>query len=261
MSGTLESNPRMTGREQIIRDIRLRLGGGMVDVELDPEHYDFAVNSALQRYRARSGNAMEESFVFMDIQPEAQSYILPAEVQEVRAIYRRSQGGTAGGANIDPFSLSWTNSIYMMQNPGGLGTQGSGSLALYDFAMQYQELVGRMFGRDVLYTFDVATKRLTLHRRFTHVEQIIVHVYNARPEEALFADPYAMNWLKDWAYATAMIVLGEARSKFPSVGGPQGGVSMNGERLISDGKEKHEKLEEDLKMLVDQHDGMPFIIG
>ncbi len=142
-----------------------------------------------------------------------------------------------------------------------MGMQGSGSLALYDFAMQYQELVGRMFGRDVLYTWDTATKRLTIHRRFAHVEQIVLHVFNARPEEVLFADVYAYPWLKDYAIATAMLILGEARTKFQSLGGPQGGVSMNGDRLIADAKETMEKLDEDLKMMVDQHEGMPFIIG
>jgi hypothetical protein len=260
MSGTVEPKPQL-GRQKIERDIQLRLGSGIIDNELDPEHIDYAIRSAIGRYRMRSGNSMEESFIFMDTQPDVQAYTLPSEVQEVRALYRRSIGGTAGGAAVDPFSLAFTNNIYMIQNPGALGTSGSGMLATYDFAMQYQELIGRMFGRDVLYTFDVATKRLTLHRRFTAVETIAIHVYNIRPDEVLFADPYSYGWLKDYAIATCKLIMGEARGKFQSLGGPQGGVSLNGDALKAEAKEDMERLENEIVQFMDSHDGMPIIIG
>jgi len=259
MSGTVDTG--LTGRQKIERDIQLRLGSGIVDNELDPEHYDYAIRAALGRYRMRSNNAMEEAFLFLDVQPERQVYTLPSEVQEVRALYRRSIGGSAGGAAVDPFSLAFSNNIYMIQNPGGLGGGGAGSLATYDFAMQYQELIGRMFGRDVLYTWDVATKRLTLHRRFTAVETIAVHIYNTRPDEVLFADPYAYVWLKDYAIATCKVIMGDARSKFQNLGGPQGGVSLNGDALKAEGKEDMDRLEAEIMAFMDSHDGMPFIIG
>ena len=35
-------------RQELTKEIELSLGGGMVDVELDPEHYDLAINKALQ---------------------------------------------------------------------------------------------------------------------------------------------------------------------------------------------------------------------
>jgi len=35
------------------------LGDGMVDVELDPIHYDTALNRALATFRQRSDNAVE----------------------------------------------------------------------------------------------------------------------------------------------------------------------------------------------------------
>ena len=40
-----------TLRKDIQDYIYLRLGGDMVDVELDPAHYDMCVNQALRRYR------------------------------------------------------------------------------------------------------------------------------------------------------------------------------------------------------------------
>ena len=37
-------------REELINYTRLRLGEGMVDVELDREHYDMAIDNALSMY-------------------------------------------------------------------------------------------------------------------------------------------------------------------------------------------------------------------
>ncbi len=253
----------ITARQKLIQNIQLKLGGGIVDLELDPEHYDYAVDAALDRYRQRSGNAIEESFVFIDLQPGVQAYTLPQEVQEIRALYRRGTGASAGGgAAVDPFSLAFTNNLYLLQNSGGLGGGGgSGKLSTYDFAMQYQELVGRMFGRDMLFTWDAATRRLTIQRNISAVEQIMLHAYNIRPEEILLIDPYAKPWIRDYAAATCKMMLGEARSKFQSLGGPQGGVSLNGDALKSEAKEEMERLEEEVKTQIDAHEGYGFVIG
>jgi hypothetical protein len=251
-----------TARQKLIREMTLRLGGGMVDIELDPEHFEFAIDAALDRYRQRSGNALEESFVFLDIQPQVQNYTMPNEVQIVRSIYRRGIGGAAGGgASVDPFSLAFTNNLYMIQNPGGLGGGGSGTLATYDFAMQFQELAGRMFGRDVMFTWDAASKRLTLQRKFHSVEQIAVHVYNTRPEEIMLTDVYAKPWLRDCSIAYAKIMIGEARSKFQNLGGPQGGVSLNGDAMKQEGQADLDRLELEIQNIIDGNQGYPFLIG
>lgn len=255
------SDPLLTARQKLLNDVRLLLGGGLITIELDPEHFDVAFTVALDRYRQRSGNALEESYTFLDVQPDIAVYRLPDEVQEVRSIYRRSIGGTSGGASIDPFSLAFVNNVYMIQNPGALGSTGSGMLATYDFAMQYQSLVGRMFGRDIQYIWDPATKNLTLERRFHSIEQVALHVYNIRPENVILLDPYARPWLRDYTLAWCKQMMGEARSKFSTIAGPQGGFSMNGDAMKAEAKTEMERLEVELNNLVDQNIGYPFIIG
>jgi hypothetical protein len=248
-------------RQEFIEEVQLRLGVGMIDIELDPAHYNFAIKRALLRYRQKSTNATEESFIFLDVQPDTSQYTLPPEVQEVRAIYRRSIGGTSGGAAIDPFSLAFTNNIYMTQNPGGLNSGGVGTLATYDFAMQYQSLVGRMFGRDIMFTWDASTKKLMLERNITATEQVAIHVYNTRPEFVLLNDPYARVWLFDYTVALCKQMLGEARGKFGAIAGPQGGITLNGEALKSEALAEMERLDRELDQFVDAHIGMPFIVG
>ena len=40
-------------RNDVIKDIRLLLGDGMIDIELDPEHYDVALDVAISKIRQR----------------------------------------------------------------------------------------------------------------------------------------------------------------------------------------------------------------
>jgi len=42
-----------TPRDKLITELKLRLGDGMIDVELDPEHYNLAIDRAIQTFRSR----------------------------------------------------------------------------------------------------------------------------------------------------------------------------------------------------------------
>ena len=41
----------MAKRNDLIKEMELRLGGQMVDVELDPEHYELAIDKSIAKYR------------------------------------------------------------------------------------------------------------------------------------------------------------------------------------------------------------------
>ena len=55
-------------RNEVIKNLQTRLGSGMIDVELDPDHYNLAVDRAITRYRQRAANATEESGMFLTTQ-------------------------------------------------------------------------------------------------------------------------------------------------------------------------------------------------
>jgi hypothetical protein len=50
-----------TQKQEVYDYVNTFLGGGMVDVELDPIHYQTGLNKALTRYRMRSEHSVEES--------------------------------------------------------------------------------------------------------------------------------------------------------------------------------------------------------
>jgi len=244
-------------RNKLRKEIELTMGGGMIDLELDPEHYDLAIDKALDKYRTRSSNSVEESFIFLDVQMDVTQYTLHKEVTEVRRVYRRGLGtGGSTGATLDPFSSALVNSIYTMPS------SGSADLATYDFAMQQRELIGRMFGADLQFTWDPQSKKIEFHRRFTAPETILVWCYNYRPDNVLLTEIYARQWLRSWSVAECKMMLGEARSTYAQIAGPQGGTTLNGDQLKADAQQEFERLEQDIMMQRDGGDsGYSFIIG
>ena len=145
-------------KQKVFDYINMMLGGGMVDVELDPEHYETALQKSLSIFRQRSDNAVEESYFFMETLPEVNTYTLPKEIIEVERIHRSGpaskSGATQGG--FEPFQLAQTNT-YLLSASNNLG-----GMATFDFYSQYQELVGRMFGSFIEFTWGRTTKKLTI---------------------------------------------------------------------------------------------------
>lgn len=245
----------MAIRDKIIKEIELRLGGQMIDVELDPEHYNLAIDKALEKYRQRSENAVEESFAELNIVVDQASYKLPDEVIEVRDIYRRSTGTTAqGGNDIEPFGAQFLNTYL-------LSSGATGGLATFDFLAQHRETLGRLFGAEMMFTWNHATHSLLLHRRNKADDVVFLHIYNYRPEEELFSDTYALPWLKDYSLAHCKMMLGEARSKFNTIAGPQGGTTLNGDALKAEAQAEFDKLDQALTLYEEGSTGLGFVIG
>ena len=216
--------------------VRLRLGDGMVSVELDPEHYEMAYAKAVQTYR---------------------EYILPQEVTTVRQIFRRTIGSTgqSAGNQFEPFEAGYLNT-YLLK------VGRTGGLLSYELYTQYQEMTARMFGGYVNYTFNPVTKKLIIVRRPQNSgETFLLWTFNMKPEIQLLSDYRTSNWIRDYTYSMSKYTLGEARSKFGQIAGPQGGTTLNGEALKNEAKEEMEKLMEDLKLYIDGSQPLHFIIG
>ena len=247
-----------TQKQDVFDYANAMLGGGMVDVELDPIHYETALEKALGKFRQRSDNSVEESYLFMPTIIDQNEYTLPQEVTEVRKLFRRSigsrSGGGDGGTLFEPFNMAYTNTYL-------LSSSNMGGLATYDMFSQYQELVGRMFGSFIEFNWNTTTKKLTLLQRPRAEETLLLYVYNHRPDSELLNDYLGKQWIKDYTLASCKYMLGEARSKFATIAGPQGGSTLNGDALKAEAQAEMEKLEEELKLNVAGGVGYGFTIG
>lgn len=252
-------------RAAIIDYIRMRLGDGIVDVELEKEHYEMGINQSLIKYRQRGQNSVEESYASLQLLPETQEYILPKEIQNVRAIFRRGIGSVTGttASQFEPFASGYLNT-YML-------TAGRvGGLTNYELFVDYQKLAMKMFGGYMNYTFNPVTKKLTVVRKMPYqgtnppIEQqetVLLWIYNTKPDQMIFNDTYAFPWIQEYAYSFCKRILGEARSKFSQIAGPQGGATLNGDALKQEAAEEMKDLEEQLKTYIDGSVPLTWVTG
>lgn len=144
--------------------------------------------------------------------------------------------------------------------------------------------VGGYNGNYEIQTVDPTTKTLTItsiavlqantvdsfDRRRTEIwspvtdvpaETIMLQTYNYKPDIMLLNDHMIFPWIQEYAYSFAKRILGEARSKFAQLAGPQGGTSLNGDALKNEAVAEMEQLENDLKNYATGSDPLTWIIG
>ena len=252
-------------RNDIVDYIRLRLGDGIVDVEADKEHFDMGIKQALIRYRQKSANSVEESYAFLDLLPETQEYILPQEIMNIRAIYRRGIGSVTGttASQFEPFASGFLNTYMLVAGRVG-------GLTNYHLYSAYQELAMKMFGGYMNYHWNKVTHKLAIVRKVPtqgqnyntdNAESVLLHIDNYKPDQMLLNDHTAFPWIQDYAYALVMMSIGQAREKFASIQGPQGGTTLNGTALKTEGQALLDKLDEDIKNYVDGGMPLTWVIG
>lgn len=92
-------------------------------------------------------------------------------------------------------------------------------------------------------------------------ESVLLWIYNHKPDSVLLSDPQVYPWLQEYALAFVKSILGQARGKFASIAGPQGGGQLNGAALLQESQAEMEKLEEELKNYVDGSQPLTWVIG
>lgn len=252
-------------KKEISDYIRLSLGDGMIDFDADREHLEMGIKQAMIQYRALSSNGVEESYCFLDLLPETQEYILPREIEDVNIIYRRGIGSTSGGtaSQFEPFASGYLNT-YMLQS-GRVG-----GLAGYELFAGYQKLAMTMFGGYMQFTWNRVSKKLVVVRKLPYAgnarpdlisESVMLAVNNKKPDVMLLNDRLVYPWVQDYALGFTMRAIGNAREKFGSIAGPQGGSTLNGTALKAEGQALIDKLLLDIRNYADGQFPMYWVTG
>lgn len=255
---SIPTNANLTQlKEQLFNSCLYRLGQGIIDLEVDPEHLEVAYNYAISTYRQRAQNSTQESYILFTVEKNIDTYTLPSEIINVRCLYRRTVGLDTGpsSTSFDPFSSAILNTYLLNYN-------FAGGLATYDFYAGYVELAARMFGGYLTYTFDPVSKTLRIVRDFKGSgERILIWADILRPETTLLQDPSIGTWIQDYTLAVLKTIIGEAREKFATIAGPSGGTSLNGAAMKSEGFAMMEKLIDELKRYVDNSQPLTWVQG
>lgn len=244
-------------KRNLFEYVRLNLGDQIIDIEMDPAHFEAAYTRTLGVYRQRAQNAYEESYIFMELINDLNIYELPQEVVQVRQIFRRTFGIATGpfGSNFDPFSQAQMN-VYL------INFNQSGGLATYDFYTQYVELAARMFGGFINFTWNPVTKKLQLIRDPKgNGETVLLWCYNLKPEVNLLQDFQISQWIRDYMLAASKMIIGEAREKFGTIAGPQSGTTLNGTAMKAEAQTQMDALLGQLVNYVDGSQPLTWVIG
>ena len=94
-----------------------------------------------------------------------------------------------------------------------------------------------------------------------NMESVLLWIFNQKPDSMLLSDPMVYPWLQDYALAFAKSILGQARGKFSTLAGPQGGTTLNGAALMAESVAEMAQLEDDLKHYVDGSQPLTWVIG
>lgn len=251
-------------RENLIKNIIIRLGGGMIDVELDDETLNHCIDLAIMQLKQRGDACYEQSLILLTLHRDVKEYILPDDIAYVQQIYRRGFGRTYGatsGPMMDPFSYGWANIYTANCFNGG----EAGGLVTYDAANMYLKDAGKMFGLYMNYTYNEFTHKLIIAENpRSENEVILIGGVTVRPEYAILQDRMVGLWIENWAVAEAKEMLGQMRDRFATLPGALGGIQQNGSTLKQESKASKEELLKQLDDCIGMADfaitgNMPFL--
>lgn len=246
-----------TPRQEIIDQILVLLGNSLVDVDIELIDLNTALDLALDKYRQRSSNAVQEAGFFLTLRPDMDNYTLPKEIVEITRVWRRGLSANSGnttGNQFDPFSLAYTN-LYLLQ------PTGQGDLLTFEYYNQFLQTAGRLFGSNYDFRWDARQHKLMIIRHQQVNEDVLLTAYMAVPEDGILTDIYSRPWVRSYALAQTKWILGQAYEKFSSIPGPNGSITLNGAQLKAEAEKEMTDLEEQINKYTDGGKPLPFIFG
>lgn len=215
--------------------VRRQLGHPIVDVELEREHVEDALGEALAVYSRHKSRKATESFVT--------AANLPAHIYHFRTLGHRGvlkvefQGVQEGltAPNIEAQLLSGSFAYYGVAAP-------KFDLRYYEYARQWVKIASRELSSEETYRVSEDQKVLYV---YTPGKQTRVTVTLALDHVSPTTIPsWDQEWVRKFVLSWSKTILGRIRSKFSTVKGANGDITMDGEKLLSEGQEELKALEE-----------------
>jgi hypothetical protein len=241
-----ESRGRNETLEKFFLECDIALGGGGVDIDLEDDEFNFCFNRALEEFRGLSTRSVYESYAFLKLTPNVQIYRLHRAVDNIIALYRKRALFGSNNTGFDYFSQIAAGMIYPGSQPGGYM-----GIATYDFALQYEETLNRLFARDIRFTFRPEINTLVLLQVPRSDEFAVCRCMVLKTIDELMGDHWARLWLQKYTIAMAKSILANKWGKFPQLPGAQGGVQINWQKYAQEAQLEIKELREQIYRLED----------
>lgn len=238
-------------RIRLMKTLKGQMGWPKVCVELTEEQFNIAIDNALDEFRRRADNAYLHRHVLFTLQNNQQTYYLndprnkTDRIVNVLKIHRINMLGVT---NLTTDNNLYAQALYHQFFQGA----AVDTLSIH-LVSQMGETFEKIFAGNYVYTWDEASRQLEIHRRIqANKERVILEVAMERSEQELLLDRWSKQWIQGWAHAELKEMLGMIRSKYGSVAGPNGGLTLNGDMLISEARQDFDEL---LRQMLDYEVG------
>lgn len=218
-------------RLRLMKILRTQLGSPKICVEITDEGLNIAIDNALDEYRRRSDTAYDHKYILMTLKQGQQLYHLndprdgTNKIVDVLAIHRINLLGVT--------ALSSDSNIYAQMFYNQYFQGAMVDILSMHLVNQMSEVFEKIFAGNLTYSWDESSRQLFINRRVMHgQERVILEVACERTEQELLTDRWAKQWLQSWAMGEALEQIGLIRSKFGTVPGPNGGITLNGAELL-----------------------------
>ena len=226
-------------RTYLMNVIKRQLGWPTICVELDEQHFEIAIDNALEEFRRRCDNAYTSRYFTVPAQKGQDIYYLNDPVTgtnrivDIVKIWRVSGLGLIAQGQDGIYGQSFLQQLYA---PGVV------DLTSIYLVNSYAEQFSQIFAGEIAFHWNEATRQLQLLRRLNANEKILIECVGERTEQELLVDRYATQWLQAWAVSEAKMMLGHIRSKYQGLPGAGGGITLNGSELLASAQEDQTEL-------------------
>lgn len=258
-------------KNELVSWIRRKLGEPVVRVELHDSQIHDQLNMARSEYiKWATGGATREMTFTIALSAGVAEYDLPSGVTEVIKV--KEIDTSAHGINT---LFSVENYLYNQGVLSFLDNAGNYSMVDYHMALEFIELLDRYMPSYYTWKYNKINNNIRIRPTPSYDDftagYLLVHSFmlEGTDERTLGEIPsevynrmWDVVWVQKYSLACAKQTLGLIRRKFSnfsSIGNE--GISLDGDALISEGKEEMDKLEEDIRNDSESGEGWGIIIG
>lgn len=253
---TPETNKKL---EKLFFWCNTMLGGTSIEVHLEDADFWIAFDTALGKYRSLSSRSTYDTYGFLQLRANHTTYVLNEKIDNVIKIMR-GRGLFGGlGTGTSGFESFGAATAHILLTGGMNPNAATVNLASYDFMLQYQETLERLFARAIHFTFREETHTLQITQIPKTDEIVMIRCSVLKSINECLNDHWAYNWLRDYTLAICRTILGEKYSLFATLPGSQGGSVIKGEQLKQKGAEDMANLEQSILDFADSS-RIPMII-
>ena len=232
-------------RLRLIHVLKHQLGYPQLCVELSEEQFQIAVDNAIETFRQRADNAYAHRYLSITLKRGQSQYYLndPRNgTDKIVNVIKAHRVNLLGAGNLSSETGLYGQAFYNQLFQGGMV-----DLTAIHLFHQMSEQFEKIFAGNLVFTWDEASRNLHILRRMSHEEErVVLEVVAERTEQELLLDRWCKQWIQAWAESEMLEMLGMIRTKYGTLPGPNGGITLNGDVLLNMAGEKQAELQRQL---------------